>query len=125
MNSADYKKRTEQNVIDSDATLIFTIGKPTGGTKLTFDFAMKQNKPFHIADVATPDDNDIAGHILGWLENMDGGLRIGNSEGMKIPANPVVNIAGPSESKFPGIQERVKKILIIVFSGKIYPMGSD
>lgn len=33
MSSADYLKRTEQNVVDSDATVIFTYGQPTGGSK--------------------------------------------------------------------------------------------
>jgi hypothetical protein len=123
MSSAYYKKRTEHNVIESNATLIFTIGKPTGGTKLTVDYAVKHNKPFYIADLASPDDNNIAGHICGWMENMNGGLNAVNVK--KIPDNPIVNIAGPRESKFPGIQERVKKILLIVFSGKVYPKGSE
>ena len=33
MPTSSYPKRTEQNVICSDATLIFSRGKPTGGTK--------------------------------------------------------------------------------------------
>ena len=113
MGSSDYRKYRmpiKQNVIDSDATLILTIGKSTDGTELTIDYAVKHNKPFYIADLASPDDNNIAGHICGWLENMNGGLNAGNAK--KIPDNPVLNIAGPRESKFPGIQERVKKILL-------------
>ncbi|MCD6446738.1 MAG: putative molybdenum carrier protein, partial [Candidatus Marinimicrobia bacterium] len=33
--SGDYRVRTERNVKESDGTLIFTLGKPTGGTALT------------------------------------------------------------------------------------------
>ena len=32
-------KRTEANVVDSDATLVFTYGKATGGSKKTIQFA--------------------------------------------------------------------------------------
>ena len=35
MPTASYPKRTEQNVIDSDGTLILTHGKLTGGSALT------------------------------------------------------------------------------------------
>ncbi len=38
-SSSDYKVRTEKNVADSDATVIFTYGKPTGGSKPTANFA--------------------------------------------------------------------------------------
>jgi len=44
--SEEYHQRTEQNVIDSDATAIFSA-KPelTGGSKLTADFAATYGKP--------------------------------------------------------------------------------
>ncbi len=35
MSTASYSKRTEQNVIDSDGTLIICRGKPTGGSDYT------------------------------------------------------------------------------------------
>ena len=45
-SSASYLQRTEWNVRDSDATVIFSIA-PTlsGGSKKTVDFARKLNKP--------------------------------------------------------------------------------
>jgi hypothetical protein len=33
----DYAQRTAWNVRDSDATLVFTYGKPSGGTLFTID----------------------------------------------------------------------------------------
>ena len=49
MESADYARRTEQNVIDSDATLIFSHGKLTGGSLLTQKLALKNGRPcFHV-----------------------------------------------------------------------------
>jgi hypothetical protein len=47
--SANYLERTEWNVRDSDATVIFTLSDTlTGGSKRTADFAEKLRKPwFH------------------------------------------------------------------------------
>ena len=38
MTRGGYPKRTEQNVIDSDGTVIFTYGKLSGGSLLTKKF---------------------------------------------------------------------------------------
>ena len=45
-DSANYLVRTEQNVIDSDGTVVFSI-KPllSGGSKKTAEFARKHGKP--------------------------------------------------------------------------------
>jgi len=45
MTRGRYPKRTEQNVIDSDGTLIITHGKLTGGSKLTQKVAKKHDRP--------------------------------------------------------------------------------
>jgi hypothetical protein len=49
--SASYLQRTEWNVRDSDATVIFTLSsKLSGGSKRTAEFAMKHRKPWiHVA----------------------------------------------------------------------------
>jgi hypothetical protein len=45
-SSASYVHRTELNVRDSDATVLFSLApKLTGGSKKTVDFAKKHNKP--------------------------------------------------------------------------------
>ncbi len=45
--SKDYLRRTEQNIIDSDGTVIFTCSaKLTGGSKRTAEFAVKHRKPW-------------------------------------------------------------------------------
>jgi hypothetical protein len=53
----DYSQRTERNVRDSDATVIFTVGPElTGGSKLTPDCAAKHGKPWlHLATAASCD----------------------------------------------------------------------
>jgi hypothetical protein len=46
MRSKDYLKRTEQNIIDSDGTAVFSMKpKLTGGSKRTAEFAVKHQKP--------------------------------------------------------------------------------
>lgn len=53
MPTDSYPKRTEQNVIDSDATVIFSHGKLTGGSDLTRKKAEKYNKPWLHLDLDT------------------------------------------------------------------------
>ena len=45
MPTPEYSKRTEQNVLDSDGTLIVSHGHLTGGSALTELFAEKHQKP--------------------------------------------------------------------------------
>lgn len=49
--SREYRQRTEWNVRDSDATVIFTVSQEvTGGSKLTAELAAKHGKPWlHLA----------------------------------------------------------------------------
>ena len=51
--SANYLQRTEWNVRDSDATVIFTMREElSGGSKRTADFAQKHRKPWlHLSAV--------------------------------------------------------------------------
>ena len=95
-----YWKRTEQNVIDSSATIIFTFGSPTGGSKLTLEFAVKHSKP-HIHIDLNYDDTQIINKLSKWLADLH---------------NPqiILNIAGTRESEAPGIQERVYGIVVRV-----------
>lgn len=46
MKSSGYPKRTEQNIIDSDGTVIFMRGELSGGSGLTKKLAMKHGKPW-------------------------------------------------------------------------------
>jgi hypothetical protein len=45
MPGKSYPKRTEQDVMDSDGTVIFSHGKLTGGSALTAQLAEKHSKP--------------------------------------------------------------------------------
>lgn len=96
--SADTAQRTEWNVRDSDGTLILTRGEPSGGTALTIRFARAMGRPFLIVDLAEPLDPDQA---RSWIREN----RIG-----------VLNVAGPRESKCPGIHGEATAFLRAVFS---------
>lgn len=86
--SADYSERTGKNVAGSDGTLILNIGKLSGGTALTAQFAKRHCKPLFIRELSSEDSNEA---ILDWVREK------------KIK---VLNIAGPRESSSPGIYRK-------------------
>src|ERR1039457_2584832 len=45
LSTTKYQVRTEKNVIESGATLIINKGPLTQGTKLTYEFAIKHERP--------------------------------------------------------------------------------
>jgi hypothetical protein len=85
--SSNYLKRTEWNVRDSDATVIFTISSQlSGGSKRTAEFAEKHRKPWiHLArQAATYEDPAL---ILQRFveENSVRELNIAGTRGSKEP----------------------------------------
>jgi hypothetical protein len=85
LESIELYYRTEQNVIQSDGTLILNKGILTEGTKLTNDFTVRYGKPRLI--VQLDDDKMITPEqVIRWIK------------GHYINT---LNIAGPRESKFP------------------------
>ena len=83
-----YHKRTKQNVIDSDATLILNTGSLEGGTLATLRHSQRLGKPHLVVRLDRKSRDKIAGETLRWIRNR--GIR-------------VLNVAGPRESKRPGI----------------------
>ena len=91
--SRNYATRTEQNVIDSDGTLIIYHHQLGGGTELTGRLADKHRKPLFLVDLATPFDLATARN---WLRDQGIG---------------VLNVAGPRESSSPGIYRLARDIV--------------
>lgn len=91
--SAEYAERTEWNVRDSDATLIVDHGFLTSGTAMTRDFAIAMARPFHVVDLSYDRKVPV---VLEWL---------------KIHKISTLNVAGPRESKTPGIYNETKAFL--------------
>ena len=68
MPTASYPKRTEQNVIDSDGTVIFSRGKPTGGTDYTRKMVLIHKKQLVHIDLNLKTSYDAAYRIISWIE---------------------------------------------------------
>ena len=101
--SNHYSQRTEWNVRDSDATVVFSIKtRLTGGTRLTFELARRFGKPvLHLSR----DEEDLAAardKLLAFVEEQ----RI-----------RTLNVAGPRASQEPEIGAFVREVLAAAFGG--------
>lgn len=97
-DSRNYVVRTEQNIRDSDATLILTRGALSGGTALTHSLAKQLEKPVLVIDLRY---RISAESVADWI---------------KSNSIATLNVAGPRESQQPGIHARVLKVLRELFS---------
>jgi hypothetical protein len=93
-----YTERTRRNVKESEATLILTRGPMTGGTGLTFVAARFHHKPVYVVDLSQ----------VARREQFVIGARM--FLGMFRPET--LNVAGPRESKCPGIYEQARSFLL-------------
>jgi hypothetical protein len=103
-SSSHYPTRTRLNVQRSDATVVFGYSKvPTGGTALTMRLAEENGKScFWVVLGPTPaKDQETADDIREWLE---------------VERPMVLNVAGSRESKAPGIQEHVTRIMLLTLA---------
>ena len=91
--TSSYAKRTEQNVIDSEGTLIISLGPLTGGSELTHKTAMLHDKPCLHIDLGTL---NTVKTVRSWIVH----------HGIEI-----LNIAGPRASENPEIYDVAAKTL--------------
>lgn len=100
METAEYPPRTEQNILDSDATLILYEQGIKGGTQLTRRLTKRWQKPCLCVqlEIARPIE------VRRWLDQI---------------RPPTLNIAGPRESNYPGIQERALAFLLEAFAAEV------
>ncbi|MBW9267680.1 MAG: putative molybdenum carrier protein [Candidatus Thiodiazotropha sp. (ex. Lucinisca nassula)] len=96
-SSTNYKHRTKQNIISSDATLIVATDPASDGTLLTIKYCKELNKPFLVID-PTKDCHEV---FRVFLENQ---------------SPRVLNIAGNRESKSKGIASKTAAIVQAVLS---------
>ena len=106
MPTDSYQDRTEQNVIDSDGTVIISHGKLSGGSAYTQKMAKKHNRLCLHIDLNERDILPAVLEILNWL----------NANGIKV-----LNVAGPRASKDPKIYKVVKEILesLLILSARV------
>ena len=96
MPTDSYPKRTEQNVIDSDGTLIVARGKLTGGTDYTRQMTLKHKKQLLGIDLDQTDLYNAASLVASWI---------------KLRRIEILNVAGPRASKDRQIYSDVINIL--------------
>ncbi len=99
MPTDSYEARTEQNVIDSEGTLIISHGELTGGSAYTRKMTMKHNKPWYHANLNKLPTFQAAMIIEDWI----------SKNGIET-----LNVAGPRHSKDPIIYGLVTVILELV-----------
>ena len=100
MPTGEYAKRTEQNILDSDGTLIVSHEYLTGGSALTEFLAEKHKKPCVHIDLNKLNQKEAAFIIGKWLQTN------------KIE---VLNVAGPRAGKDPKIYQATLELLEAVF----------
>ena len=96
MSSSSYSERTEQNVIDSDATLIISHGQLSGGSLLALEFAEQHRKEWLHIDLEINRGFSAAQLIQSWIIFND---------------IKVLNVAGPCASEDPYIYEDTVRLL--------------
>lgn len=98
---ATYSRRTRDNVMDSDGTVVF--GKRSIGSEMTMQYCLKMSKPVWWVQEGklrrTMDDEVVA--LVNWVETNN--IRI-------------LNVAGNRESVLPGIGALVKEFMLIFLS---------
>jgi len=67
METFDYNKRTEQNVIDSDGTLIISHGRLSGGSDYTREMTLLHHRPWLHIDLNKRSAFQAAEKIKSWL----------------------------------------------------------
>ena len=91
--SSDYAVRTEQNVLDSDGTLVLYLSELRGGTELTYRMTQKHGRPSMLVDLGAPVSVDV---VRQWIAG----------EGIRV-----LNVAGPRASQSEGIYELARAYL--------------
>jgi putative molybdenum carrier protein len=96
-SSRDERFATEENILDSDGTLVITRGRPVGMTALSSVLAKRRGKYSLVLDVLRVANNETAVAIINkWIEEN----RI-----------EILNIAGPKESRYPGMYITTRVII--------------
>jgi len=86
----------EQNVVDSDGTLIIAPGKLTAGSDYTREMTLKHKKQLLGLDLNQINHHDAAALVVSWIQ---------------LYKIKILNVTGPKASEVPGIYRDVYRIL--------------
>lgn len=103
MPTKSYPKRTEKNVVDSNGTVIFTHGRLTGGSLLTWKKALLHKKPVIHLDLFLLDLVQASQQLADFISEHD---------------ISILNVAGSRESKDCLIYSKTFDVLDGVISNK-------
>lgn len=98
--SAKYDARTRHNVRDSDATLIVNLGELEGGSLETLYVAERHGKPARVIQLDSAPTADAIEALREWLLTSQA---------------ESLNVAGPRESKRPGMYQATRKLFDSLF----------
>jgi Circularly permutated YpsA SLOG family/Domain of unknown function (DUF6794) len=96
MATAGYAERTEQNVLDSDGTLILSHGELSDGSEYTRTMAIRHQRPWLHIDLERTPAFAALQQIVAWIREH---------------AIEVLNVAGPRASQDPRIYHETAKIM--------------
>jgi len=96
LQTTSYSVRTEQNVLDSDGTLIISHGPLIGGSKYTLEVALKHRKPHLHIDLNETSESSAAKSACEWIRK----------NGIEI-----LNVAGPRSSVDPHIYHAAMQLM--------------
>lgn len=108
--STGYRQRTKLNVRDSDGTLIVNLGELDGGTLQTRRFAESMRRPIFVIAAGPGVEPDVVYRVRDWIaEN----------------SIATLNVAGPRESKRPGIYRCTYDLLEALTSREVPEQVGD
>jgi len=96
-----YRRRTKQNVVDSDGTVIIYFGRPSGGTAQTIKFCISEGRPYLLIDACQVSIGNASRRIADFIEHN---------------AISVLNVAGPRASGEPRAYDYAKRAIDQVLS---------
>lgn len=106
-----YRQRTRRNVEESDGTMILNLGELDGGMLATQGFARQLAKPNLVVPLDAGATGELVSSALAWLQ----AHRI-----------HTLNVAGPRESRRPGIYRRTRAFLVrLDRAARRQPQGSS
>jgi predicted Rossmann fold nucleotide-binding protein DprA/Smf involved in DNA uptake len=87
LETGGFPERTQENVKDSDGTVIFYFGELRGGSAQTVEFCLEQQRPYQLINAAETSSERAAHWIAAFIRDGD---------------MATLNVAGPRQSEWPG-----------------------
>jgi hypothetical protein len=104
-----YRACTVRKVRDSDATLIVNLGGLEGGSLETMRIAERRRKPVRVVQMDSSPSEEVIADLRAWLADN---------------AVQVLDVAGPRESKRPGVYTVTRALFSRLFHEPMAALGA-